>query len=80
MLRAAHGQPGHDVPRPETAPNRCRVVGAITEHTVRPPPRSPAFAVQGWDRIYQGQASCESFRFAPVKRTARGMPRPSQIT
>jgi hypothetical protein len=52
------------VPRPKTAPNRCRVVGAITEHTVRPPPRSPAFAVQGWDRIYQGRGL---LRVVPVR-------------
>jgi hypothetical protein len=44
MRRAAHGQRGHNVPRPETALNRCRVVAAITEHTARPPPRSPASA------------------------------------
>ena len=32
VLGAAHGQPGHDVTSPETAPNRRRVVAAIPEH------------------------------------------------
>ena len=40
MLCAAHGQQGHDVTRPQTAPNGSRVVAAIPEHTVRPLPRS----------------------------------------
>ncbi len=40
---------------PKTAPNGGRVVGAITEHTVRPLPRSPPMAVQRGDRIHQRQ-------------------------
>jgi hypothetical protein len=46
MLGAAHGQQGHDVASPETAPNGGRIVAAIPEHTVRPLPRSPRCAVQ----------------------------------
>jgi hypothetical protein len=33
---ATHGEPRHDMPRPQSAPNRRRVVAAIPEHTVRP--------------------------------------------
>ena len=51
MLCAAHGQQGHDVTRPETASDRGRIVAAIPEHTVRPLPRSTAFAVQRRNRI-----------------------------
>ena len=39
---ATHGEPRHDMPRAQSAPNRRRVVAAIPEHTVRPLPRSPA--------------------------------------
>jgi hypothetical protein len=45
MLGAAHGQQGHDVAGPETAPNGGRVVAAIPEHTVRSLPRASPFAV-----------------------------------
>jgi len=45
MRGAAHGQHGHDVTNPETAPNGGRVVAAIPEHMVRPLPRSATFAV-----------------------------------
>jgi hypothetical protein len=41
-----HGASRHDVPRPQSAPNRRRVVAAIPENTLRPLPRSPRFAVQ----------------------------------
>jgi len=33
---AAHGQPRHDMPCPQSAPNRRRVVTAIAKHAVRP--------------------------------------------
>ena len=79
MLGAAHGQQGHNVTSAETAPNGGRVVAAIPDHTVWPLPRSPAFAVQRGIASSNAKASCESFRFAPVRRTARGTPRPSQI-
>jgi hypothetical protein len=75
---AAQGQYGRDVTGPDPAPNGGRVVAAIPEHTVRPLPRSPAFAVEWGNRIHQARASCESFRLAPVRRTASGTPRPSQ--
>jgi hypothetical protein len=52
---ATHREPRHDVPRPQSAPNRRRVVAAIPEHTVRPLPRSPPFAVQRGNRIDQRQ-------------------------
>ena len=79
MLGAAHGQQGHDVTSPETAPYGRRVVAAIAEHTVRPLPRSSSFAMQWGIASTNARASCESFRFAPVRRTASGTPRPSQI-
>jgi hypothetical protein len=39
-------------------------------------PRSPC---RGGIASTRAKASCESFRLAPVRRTARGTPRPSQI-
>ena len=41
--------------------------------------RSPPFTVQRGIASTKARASCESFRFAPVKRTASGTPRWSQI-
>ena len=64
VLGAAHRQPGHDVPRPETAPNRRGVVAAITQHTVRTPPRPAAFALEQWNRIHQRQGF---LRVVPVR-------------
>jgi hypothetical protein len=64
VLGAAHRQPGHDVPRPETAPNRRRIVAAITKHTARTPPRSPAFALERGNRINQWQGF---LRVIPVR-------------
>jgi hypothetical protein len=64
VLGAAHRQPGHDVPRSETAPNRSGVVAAITKHTVRTPPRSPAFALERGNRIHQRQGL---LRVIPVR-------------
>jgi hypothetical protein len=46
---------GHDVTNPETAPNGGRVVAAIPQHTVRPLPRSPPYAIQRGNRIHQRQ-------------------------
>jgi hypothetical protein len=79
MLCAAHGQQGHNVTRPQTAPNGSCVVAAIPEHTVRPLPRSPPYAMQRRNRIDQRQGFLRVVRFAPVRRTASGTPRPSQI-
>ena len=67
------------MPNPETAPNGVRVVAAISEQTVRLLPRSPACPAQRGIASTNASASCESFRFAPVRRTASGTPRPSQI-
>ena len=64
MRGATHSQPRHDVPRPQTAPNRRRVVAAIPEHTVRPLPRSPVFALQRGNRIHQRQGF---LRVVPVR-------------
>ena len=61
MRGAAHGQERHDVTRPQPTPNRRRVVTAIPEDTVRPLPRSPAFAVQRGNRIHQRQNPCATF-------------------
>ena len=78
MLGAAHGQQGHDVASSKATPNGSRIVAAIPEHTVWSLSRSAPCALQRGNRIDQRQASCESFRFAPVRRTASGTPRPSQ--
>jgi hypothetical protein len=59
-----HGEPRHDMPRPQPTPNRRRVVATIPKHTVRPLPRSPAFAVQRGNRIYQRQGF---LRVVPVR-------------
>ena len=42
MLCAAHGQQGHDVTRPQTAPNGSRVLAAIPEHTTEQRRQRPA--------------------------------------
>jgi hypothetical protein len=76
---ATHGEPRHDMPRPQSAPNRLGIVAAIAQHTVRPPPRSPRSPWSGGIASTNAKASCESFRLAPVKRNASGTPRPSQI-
>jgi hypothetical protein len=52
MFTAPFGEARHDVPQSETAPDRGRIVAAITEHTVWPPPRSPAFALESGNRIH----------------------------
>ena len=52
---AAHGQPGHDMARPQPAPNRRRIVAAIPEYTVRMPPRPPMLALESGNRIDQSQ-------------------------
>ena len=50
--------------RPQSASNRRRVVAAIPEHTIRPPPRSPARALQRGNRIHQRQGF---LRVVPVR-------------
>jgi hypothetical protein len=45
MGGAAHSDPRLDVPRPQSTPNRRRVVAAIPERTVGPLSRSSAGAV-----------------------------------
>ena len=70
--RARCGEPGD---RAESLPRRSR----------NPPAHSPAAAavdrvrLKRWKRIHQGQGFLRVVRFAPVRRTARGIPRPSQI-
>src|SRR5258708_26011464 len=71
---ATHGEPRHDMPRPQSAPNRRRVVAAIPEHTVRPLPRSPPFAVQRRNRIDQRQGF---LRVAPVRPGQANRERPA---
>jgi hypothetical protein len=73
---ATHGEPRHDMPRPQSAPNRRRVVAATQSGRCRGRPRSRC---SGGIASTNARASCESFRFAPVRRTASGTPRPSQI-
>jgi hypothetical protein len=77
---ATPGEPRYDMPRPQSAPNRRRVVAAIPEHTIRPLPRGrPGSPCSGEIASTNAIAFCESFRFAPVRRTASRTPRPSQI-
>ena len=64
MLGAAPSQQGHDVTRPQTAPNGSCVVAAIPEHTVRPLPRSPPYAMQRRNRIDQRQGF---LRVVPIR-------------
>ena len=45
MRGATHREPRHDMPRPQPAPNRRRVVAAIPEKTGRPMSRSAPSAV-----------------------------------
>ena len=54
----------HDVARPETAPNRHRVLAAIPEHAVGTLPRSSADAVQWENRIHQPEGF---LRIAPIR-------------
>jgi len=61
---ATHGEPRHDMPRSLSTPNRGRVVATIPKHTVRPLPRSPAFAVQRGNRVHQRQGF---LRVVPVR-------------
>src|SRR5436190_5443259 len=61
---ATHGEPRHDLPSPQSTPNRRRVVATIPKHTVRPLPRSPAFAAQRGNRIHQRQGF---LRVIPVR-------------
>ena len=63
----------------QSVADRRRIVAAITEHAGWTTARSASFALQWGNRIDQGQGSCESFRLAPVRRTASGAPCPSQI-
>ncbi len=65
--------------RPQPTTNRRSVVAAIPSTQsgrCRGRPRSPC---SGGIASTNARASCESFRFAPVRRTASGTPRPSQI-
>jgi hypothetical protein len=75
---AAHRQQGHDTPHSETPPNGGCVVTAIREYTVRTKPRSTTSPRSGGIASTNARASCESLRFAQVRRTA-STPRPSQI-
>jgi hypothetical protein len=79
VLGATPGQQRHDLTRAQHAPDGFRVIT-----------RSPSMQTgrhRGWPRppcssgiaSIKARASCESFRLAPVTRTASGMPCPSQI-
>jgi hypothetical protein len=59
-----HGEPRHDMPRPQPTPSRRRVVAAIPKHGGRPLPRSPAFAMQRGNCIHQRQGF---LRVVPVR-------------
>ena len=50
-----HREPRHDMPRPQSTPNRRRIVPAIPKYAVGSLARSPAFALQRGNRIHQCQ-------------------------
>jgi len=64
VLGAAHSDQRLDMSRPQPTPNGGCVVAAIPEHTVWPPSRSPPFAVQRGNRIYQRQGF---LRVVPIR-------------
>ena len=55
VLGAAHRQQAQNVARAQAVPDGRRVIAAVAERADRPAPRSAAFALQGWNRIDQGQ-------------------------
>jgi hypothetical protein len=76
---ATHGQQGHNVTSPETAPNGGCVVAAIPEHTVRALPRSSPFAVQRRNRIHQRQGFLRVVPVGAGQAHGERYARPSQI-
>src|SRR4030095_7020881 len=77
---ATHGEPRYDIAVPsvsvESPPRRSRDPPSTESGRCRGRPRSPW---SGGIASTNARASSESFRFAPVKRTASGPPCPSQI-
>jgi hypothetical protein len=77
---ATHGGPRYDIAVPsvsvESPPRRSRDPPSTESGRCRGRPRSPW---SGGIASTNARASSESFRFAPVKRTASGTPCPSQI-
>jgi hypothetical protein len=55
VLGAAHREQGQNVARAQTVPDGRRVIAAVAEHADRPPARSAAFGLQGWNGIDQRQ-------------------------
>ncbi len=55
VLRAAHRQQRQNVTDPQAVPDRRRIIAAIAEHADRPAPGSAAVALQGRNRIHEGQ-------------------------
>src|SRR5215831_6139711 len=72
MLRTPHRQHRQNVAGPQAVPDRHRIIAAIAEHTDRPAPGAAAVALQGRNRIDEGQRFLRSLRLAPVRRTASG--------
>ena len=54
-LCMAHAQQRKNVARSQTLPDGRGVAGAITQHAVRPAPRSSSFALQRRNRIDERQ-------------------------
>ena len=76
---AAHGQQGQDMTRAQAVPDGCRVVAAVAEHADRPVPGSSAFALQGRNRIHQGQGFLRVVSIGAGQADGEGTPCPSQI-
>ncbi len=55
VLRTAHRQQRQNVTGPQAVPDRRRIIAAIAEHADRPAPGSAAVALQGRNRIHEGQ-------------------------
>ena len=79
VVGTAHRQQRQNVTRPQTAPDGRRVIAAVAEHAGRPAPGLPRPPCRSGIASTRAKASCESFRLAAVRRTASGMPCPSQI-
>jgi hypothetical protein len=54
VFRAAHGQQGQNVARPESPPNRLGVVDTVAQHAVGPTPRAPVWV----PRTRLAQSNC----------------------
>jgi hypothetical protein len=80
MPRSAHGEQWEDLAYSQALPDDLRVVRAVTQHAVGTTSRSSSLSLQERDRIDERQGFSGVVAVGPVRRTANGTPRPSQIT